>query len=349
MEPIQLGFLRLQPFGLIFAALLIPFFCLVFLEMRKHGLKNGTASWFALLAVPLCFVLSRLGYCVLIVDRLIGHADFGFIFRPWEGGFLLWGALAGLLLAAKFSGRITGQSGAWIADSAVVPACLMIAALRLLCGLLFRDFGIGFRLDYWFDPEETDYAFRYSLFPLEDWSFFERFPFAVTNYYENWCWAVYVLQALWAGIIAFPVSRTKAAPGGRTAWFLVLYSCGSIVLESMLHSGEIIHLPWLGFVKANQILCAVALACVLAACLRRRWTELGWKTVAAVLCQFFAAVGIIIVMEFTAFEKKIEMLEWLPADACHLVIAASCLWIALVIRPLWKKAWATNDERTVES
>ncbi len=342
MEPIQLGSLSLQPFGMIFIALLIPFFFLCARQMKTNGLKKETASWFALLSVPLCFVLARLGFCILIVDHIIGTDDFGMIFRTWEGGFLLWGAVAGLLLSAKLAGKITGQSGAVISDSVIIPACLVIAALRLLCGLLFDDFGIGFRLDYWFDPEETDFAFRYSLWRLEDWSFFERFPFAVMNYYENWCWAVFVLQALWAGLTAFLVYRTEAAPGGRTSRFIILFSCGSIVLESMLHSGEIVHLPWLGFVKANQILCAVALLCVLISCLRRLSPGERFRPALTVLLQFLAAIGIIIVLEFTTFEKKIQFIEWLPSDACHFIIALACLWIALAFRSVWKKAYGVH-------
>ena len=37
MEPVQLGSLRLQPFGLIFIALLIPFFVLCALQMKKNA------------------------------------------------------------------------------------------------------------------------------------------------------------------------------------------------------------------------------------------------------------------------------------------------------------------------
>ena len=62
MEPIQLGALKIYPFGLFFAILLIPFFAGVAYLMKKNGLKPGTASWFAVLAVPLCFVLARLGF-----------------------------------------------------------------------------------------------------------------------------------------------------------------------------------------------------------------------------------------------------------------------------------------------
>ena len=151
-----------------------------------------------------------------------------------------------------------------------------------------------------------------------------------------------------AGLTAFLVSRTKAAPGGRTSRFVILFSCGSIVLESMLHSGEIVHLPWLGFVKANQILCAAALLGVLISCVRRLNPGERFRPALAVLLQFLAAIGVIVVLEFTTFEKKIEFIEWLPADACHLIIALMCLWIALAFRSVWKKAYGVSIEERNE-
>ena len=343
MEPMQSGALKIYPFGMIFAALLALFFAGTAYRIKKNGMKQETASWFAVLAVPICFVLSRLGFCLLSIDQILGAQDYGMFFRVTEGGFLLWGALAGLLLAAKITGKITNQSGAIVADSMIVPACLLILALRLLCGLMFKGFGVGFPLDYWFDPEETEFAYRFSIWPLEDYSFFERFPFAALNYYDTWCWAVFVLQALWAGITGILVSRSKAAPGGKTARFVILFSCGTIVLESMLYGGEIIHLPWLGFVKANQILSAFALLTVLIVCLRRLPKNVRAKEALIVIPQFLAAVGMIIAMEFAAFEKKITSINWLPSDACHLIMGLACLWIALAFRKAWRRAYAAEQ------
>ena len=343
MEPIRAGALTIWPFGLFVAVLLLPFFLAVSRGMRKRGLAPGTASWFALLAVPLCFVLSRLGFCLFAVDQITGSGDFGFIFRVRNGGFLLWGAVAGLLLCTKLAGKITGESGALIADAAVVPACLMIAAVRLLCGLLFEDIGIGFQLDAWFDPEETDYAYRFSLFPLEDWSFFERFPFSVEDYYGSRCWAVFVLQALSAALIAVPLSRSEYAPGGRTLRFIVLYACVSLSTEAMLIGGEIVYLPWLAFVKANEVLCAAALLVSAFICLHRLAPPRRLPAALLFFPQLLASFGIIAAMEFAAFEKKLTVIEWLPADACHLITGLACLWIALAFRPLCRRAYLPDS------
>ena len=83
--------------------------------------------------------------------------------------------------------------------------------------------------------------------------------------------------------------------------------------------------------KRAQSLCPV--------CLRRLEKGARLRPAIILFAQFLAAIGVIIVLEFTTFEKKIEMIEWLPADACHLIMIGLCIWIALAFRSLWKKAY----------
>ena len=139
MEPIKLGFLTLYPIGLLMIVPALGALLLAGRSMGKAGLKKETAGWFALLAVPLCFALARLGFCLFVIDQMLGSEDFGMIFRVNEGGFLLWGALCGGMLAAWLTGKITKQPGTKVMDSAVVGACLLIAAGRIICGLIFKD------------------------------------------------------------------------------------------------------------------------------------------------------------------------------------------------------------------
>ncbi len=339
MEPIRLGGITLYPFGLLLAPLMAAALILMTRSMKKAGLREDTASRFAVLAVPLCFVLARLGFCLMVVDQIIGDGDPGMIFRVNEGGFLLWGAIAGGLLAALITGRQTGQAAGAVSDHTVVAACVLIAGGRLICGLVFRDQGIGFSLADWFDPEEEDAAYRFSLWALEDWSFFERFPFAVKNFYDEWCWAIFMPMSLWAGIMAVILSRSRSAVGGKTALFLLLYACGQIFLEGMLR-GEVLHLPWLGFVRANQVLCAIALVWVVIHCLRRLPREAIGKEAIRCFAQVVPAVLVVVAMEFAAFEKKISLIETWPADVCHLLMGLACLWMGLAAGRVWKKAYS---------
>ena len=347
MEPIKLGFLTLYPFGLLMILPVLGALALSARRMKTAGLKPETAGWFALLAVPLCFILARIGFCLFVVDQLMGDEDYGMVFRLGEGGFLLWGAVCGGLLAARITGKITKQSPAKITDSAVAGACLLIAAGRIICGLVFKDQGIGFPLSDWFntewlDPEEAEFANRFSLFALEDYSFFERLPFAVQNYYDEWCWAVFVPEALWAFAMAWITSRCKAREGGRTVLFIILYSCGQIVLEAMLR-GEVLHLPWLGFVRANQVICAVALVAAVCVCLKKLDREQRGKEVLRCFAQVVPAMGIVTAMEFAAFEKKITLIQAWPADVCHLLALGACLWMGLAAGRVWKRAYALQS------
>ena len=163
------------------------------------------------------------------------------------------------------------------------------------------------------------------------------------NYYEDWCWAIFVPEALWALAIALILGCgrrvRRAAPGGRTTLFLLLYAAGQVVLEAMLR-GEVLHLPWLGFVRANQILCGVAIVAVWAVCLHGSGVRAG-RALAA-LAQVIVAMGIVVAMEFAAFEKKISFLEAVPADVCHLVMLLACLWMVLAILPLWRRKYLAN-------
>ena len=354
MEPITLGPLTLYPFGLLMILPTLGALLLTAWKMKKAGLKKETAGWFALLAVPLCFLFARLGYCLFIIDQIAGNEDFGMIFRVGDGGFLLWGAIGGGLLAAWLTGKITKQPAGRIMDSAILGTCLLIAAGRIICGLVCKDQGIGMNLSDWFntewmelDPEEAELANRFSLFALEDYSFFERFPFAIQNYYEEWCWAIFVPEAIWACVMAWITARCRAKDGGRTTLFLILYSCGQIVLEAMLR-GEVLHLPWLGFVRANQVICAVVLVIVICVCLKR--LKKGERGKEALVCfvQVMIALGIVAAMEFAAFEKKISLIQSWPADVCHLLAALACLWAGLAAGRVWKKAYGDQENKNLK-
>lgn len=344
-EPLQLS-LTVFPFGLLLVLCAVPALIWAALAMGRRQLRYGTASWFALLCVPLAFLGARLGYCLMQLDTLLGTEDWAMPLRVTEGGYLLWGALGGGLLAAWLTGRITRQKSGGIADSTVIPVCLLILAGRVACGFLFEDMGTGLDLESWFAPEETDPAMRFSLFALEDYGFFQRFPFAVQNFYEEWSWAVFVPEALWAlgiGVILFFI---RPREGGRTTLFLLLYAAGQVVLEAMLR-GEVLHLPWLSFVRANQIFCGIAIAAVWAVC----WHGSGvrpWKALLA-LAQILIAMGIVVAMEFAAFEKKISMIETWPADVCHLIMLAACAWMVLAVLPLWRRKYLRAEASAEQS
>lgn len=282
---------------------------------RKADIAKGTLSWFALLAIPLSVLCGRLLYC-LIRWGWFWQKGASWFFAFQEGGFVLYGALLGGLLAAWLTARITKQKSVRLLDALAAPAALMIALCRLAEGL--ADEGYGWDMESWFSDGGM------SLFHLEDPSQLFFFPLGHFRAdWETWYWAVYVAEAIFAfGLFLYLRRRREARPGDQAALFLLLYAAGQILFESMRQDSV---LRW-GFVRASQVLSAVAVAAVLALWSCRAASH--GKTVALSWAGVIACMLVVIAMEF-GVEKKIVFLEWLPIAACYLVMAAACAGMAL--------------------
>ena len=149
---------------------------------KKHGLRRDTAEIFALLALPLGLVGARLFYCLCRLDFYIEMGPMEML-RWWHGGYALWGAVGGAMLAALLTAKITKQSPVKLLDALAAPAALTIALGRL--AEAFNGEGIGRMID-----TETIPALL------------QKFPFAVPHpQWEEPCWAIFMLEALAALII----------------------------------------------------------------------------------------------------------------------------------------------------
>ena len=320
--------------GAALASLLLLAYC-----TRRFGLKSGTASWAALLGLPLAVLGARLGYCLFRLPWFLSKG-FGFFFRFTEGGYVFPGALGGLLLAGWITARLTSQKTASVWDSMAAPGALALALARMAEGLVGQ--GYGWPVEEWFsvdafDPEEYS---GMSLFHLEDADAFERFPFAVQDsFYGEWHWAVFVLEALLCVLILVLVLRTRANRPGSVALKGTAMLCALTVLGESMRQDEVMR--W-GVIRVSQVLGAVGLATVLLlVCLRlpsprpRKRMILSWVSL-------LAAAGLVMAMEF-ALEKKIVFLEFIPMDVCYLIMSLGCVWLWLSIRPLWKAQDAFLD------
>lgn len=325
MLSFSLGGVTLYAYGLALALSAAVCLCWGSVQARRTGLKAGTLSWFALLALPLGVLCARLAYC-LIRWGWFQQKGWSWFFRFHEGGFVLYGALAGAWLAAVLTARLTRQSAARLLDAVAAPAALMIALSRLAEGL--ADEGYGWDMETWF----TDSGM--SLFPMEDP--YGLFFFPLGHYradWDTWYWAVYVLEALLAVGICVVVYRSRPVrEGDRAALLVLLYAAGQILCESMRQDSV---LRW-GFVRVSQVLSAIAAAGVLLYwCLRARPGSgramlMSW---AGTLC----CMLLVIAMEF-GVEKKIVFLEWMPVSACYLVMALACAGLVACILPMRRRA-----------
>lgn len=326
MTTIHLGSLTLYPYGLALCAATALALAFSALSFRRGGLKAGALSWFALLGIPLGVLGARLAYCLAALDWVM-QEGFGFFFQLSRGGYMLYGALAGCALALWLTARITGESFARMADRLAAPAMVLILLGRLAEGLVGQ--GYGWCVEDWFMEDSG-----MSLFVLEDPSFFYRLPFAVPDMYSNYNWAVFVFEALTAGVIALILLRMKPRRAGARAMLaLLLYAATQILCESLRQDAV---LRW-GFVRINQVIGAVLIAGMLALCVLRA-PQRSPRQIGGLFAGMLACMGVVIAMEF-ALEKKISAIEFIPMDVCYVLMALACLGLILCVTPLWRKAF----------
>lgn len=322
----EIGSVRIYLFGLITAAAAALSLALAARQMRN--MKSGSASLFAVLAIPLCVLCARVGYCLARLDWVLARGR-GFFWQLARGGYMMWGAIAGGWLACLAAAKLSKQRASAFSDAAAAPAALLIAALRIAESLVGR--GYGRNIAEWFSEEMEQ-----SVIVWEDPSVLYRWPLALKDYYDEWCFGVFLFEALTALLIFAVLLRLKnTRPGGRAALFLLLYAACQIIWESMLQVGV---LRW-GFVRVQQVFSAVAvLAALLCAFFRlpqkeRRLSELILRITGLIVC-----CGVIMTMEF-ALEQKITFLLFMRMDICYLVMALGCAGLILTALPMWRRAY----------
>lgn len=207
---------------------------------KAYGQDDGpTAAIFpvdpldlALWCIPSAFVGARLSYCLARSSFYFLEMGPLSVLRTWEGGFMLYGAALGALLAAGLLARRHGESAAAMLDELAVPGLLAVAVCRLGEGLTGE--GVG---------------------PWVESAALMRFPFAVQNEFGEWQLAVFVLEAAAALLIALTVLRVQSGHGERIMTALLLYACCQVVLESLRMDSCL----KIGFVRVSQVISAVVI------------------------------------------------------------------------------------------
>lgn len=326
MAEITLGSLTVYTYGLVVALAAALGLWVAARQFRAAGIKEGAISWFALLAVPMAVLGARLGYYIACLE--FSFAGF-FAFR--EGGFMLYGAMGGAVLAAMATARITGEKTGRLVDNLAAPAALVIGFSRLAEGLVGQ--GYGWYVADWFDPE-----MGMSLFHPENYDFVQRFPFAVMDMYEEWSWAIFVWEALVAFVLFFVMLKTPARRDGwRGMFFAVCYASLQALNEGLRQDAV---LRW-GFVRINQVISALLIAALLAVCCMKLPRPRHVKRIVGAWVGVLAGMGVVMAMEF-ALEKKIMALEWMPMDLCYVVMFAACLGMIFAFRTVWRSSNVTE-------
>lgn len=333
MTLFQIGSHSIFGYGSLMALGALAALLLMVYTGKKQGLPAGTVSWFGVLAIPLAFLLARAGYCLANLKWVMERGS-GYFFQFTKGGFLLYGGVAGGLLAAWLTSRLVKQPLARVLDAAAAPAALLIAVGRLAEATVGA--GYGYCIEEWFDP-----WMEMSMIPWEDPSLLYRFPFGVQDFYESWNFAIFLPEALTALVmLIILLTMKKRQDGAAVQLMLLVYACSQIIWESMRQDQVI---RW-GFIRANQLISALVIVGVIVICWlhlsqdERKKHALWLGLIKVALC-----AGVVIAMEF-ALEQKISFLAWMRMDVCYVVMGLACLGILLTALPFWRKAYPRTSE-----
>lgn len=211
-------------YGLLAALAMASLLGVSFLAGYRRGVTYGSIIRFAVLALPLSFVLSRVVYCLSSISyyfETTGHPEL--MLQVRDGGYTMLGAMLGVILAAVLTARWQKiHVGAMLDTVAVgMPVALIIARLAEA----HRDMGWGY-----------------------------QYTSPVFSFLDNLCDSlhpVFAYEAIAAALIlaVLLVIRRMACRGDVFLSFLLLYGCTQTVLESMLDTNHMMVL----FVHISQV------------------------------------------------------------------------------------------------
>lgn len=300
------------------AGLLMQQFC-----AKKKGVDRVAGEWFAVFALPLGVFFGHLLYAGALYNAQEGDPTVTYLFTPWRGGFMFWGVFIGCAGAALLACLIRKEKALPLLDTVAVGLIVLVIAVRLAAPLDVSD---GVSQGFGRPMDELLEAF--GLEPAEGARYTPLFFPPEIEYPEDLCLSVWLLEAVWAGVIlAMLLAGLKDRPAGRTAAMaMVLYSAGQILLEFLREDQ---HPKWL-YVRVSQLAAAIALfGLLLYATIRRRMRPLR-----AILtwCGFLAAAGLVVFMAFM-IDKPLMITEepiFFPHWVIYAVIAQCAVGMGLL-------------------
>lgn len=281
--------------------------CLLFVwNARRHALLRGWMYLAPLAALVLGAQCAR-GYVVLAREIYSGYG-FSFALTAYPYDYAVCGALLGVVLACAVCAHFAGVSIAQTLDCAA--PCMLTTLTLCRLAEVFSDFGWG------------------SLVQSEGLQFF---PIAVADLYGMWHSAVFMLEALLAGLVLMYVLRMGVKEDGeRFALMLLWWSMAQIVCESLRAET----LRW-GFVRIQQVNCVLfGLMLLLGYAAKRRLEK---KRLAGMTCAYLGGVGLLAFVEFA-----LDKLPAIPHPVLYVLMSAVVLVMGALVQSI---IWGENRHK----
>ena len=234
---------------LILVLCMVPAAFVLFVVLNLlHSDRRGAAA--AAVSFPLCavlgFIFAKLFYVLLMESgNIIAWGEWDALFSMEPAHFCFTGGAVGAWLGVLLAAKITGYKPAGkLLDRFALPGALLIAGLRM-AEIELGSLGTGRYID---TPADSSFLIL-----------------AVYNRYGEPHVAVFVWEAVAAAVIGLLSLRSESNRPGQRFETAVFRLCTCQILLENIRSRA---LSW-GFVRVEQLLCAVILmSLVLLACAR---------------------------------------------------------------------------------
>ena len=221
------------------------------LRVKGKGLSTGTGILQLCLLPVFSFVCAKLLYVLLLFSKTWSRHGIASLWQLQPETFSFLGGCIGACLAVLAGAKLTRQASSRYADLFAGPGALAIALLRLAEGL-FPDEMFDLGLGSWIEHEQ------YAFFPL---SVQMDDTYRIVTSDGEWFLAVFLWSAvlsLAVGVISLILSR-KPAPEGQIFRRTVF---GLALVQIIPESFRALSMKW-GFVRIEQVLCAVIILLLL--------------------------------------------------------------------------------------
>lgn len=199
-------------YGIIISIAVLIGIYLAMKEAKRLGWDSEVIVDFCLLAIPLAIVGARVYYVIFEWESYSQNPIDAI--KIWEGGLAIYGAVIGGVIAALIFTKWK-HIDFWTLADIVAPSLILGQAIG--------------RWGNFFNQEAYGYAITNPA-----WQWFPAAVFIEKN--QQWHMATFFYESMWNLIVFLFLllyRKRKKLPGEVFLFYLILYSCGRVVIEGL--------------------------------------------------------------------------------------------------------------------